>query len=170
MANQYTMQDPTTQYPKLDIPEQRQDEPGLDTNLQPKADHGEKTYEGHNRLSGRKALITGTDSGIGAAVAIAFAREGADIALNCLPSEQEDADKVIELIKKAGCKAYALPGDISDVTFCHQLANDAAKALGGLDILVNNAGRQQYCKDILELDDAQVETTFKTNILGRRRY
>lgn len=74
MANQYTMQDPTTQYPKLDIPEQRQDEPGLDTNLQPKADHGEETYEGHNRLSGRKALITGADSGIGAAVAIAFAR------------------------------------------------------------------------------------------------
>ena len=166
MADQYTMQDPLTQYPKLEIPEQRQDEPGLDAKMTPKADHGEATYVGKERLKGRKALITGGDSGIGAAVAIAYAREGADVALNYLPSEEEDAQAIIKLIEQAGRKAITCPGDISDPGFCEQLFKTAHEGLGGLDILVNNAGRQLFCEDILELSNEQIESTFKTNILA----
>ncbi len=166
MADQFTMQDPVTQYPKLKIPEQRQDEPGLDAKLQPQADHGEETYVGHGRLQGRKALITGADSGIGAAVAIAYAREGADIVMNYLPSEEEDAQSIIKLIEQEECTVAACPGDISDPKFCEQLVDSAVKALGGLDILVNNAGRQLFCEDILELSNEQIESTFKTNIMA----
>jgi NAD(P)-dependent dehydrogenase (short-subunit alcohol dehydrogenase family) len=166
MINQFTMQDPVTQYPKLDIPEQRQSEPGLDKELKPKADHGEESYVGHGRLSDRKALITGGDSGIGAAVAIAYAREGADIVLNYLPSEEEDAVRITDIIEQAGRKAFAMPGDISDPEFCRSLVENAAEKLGGLDILVNNAGRQIYCEDILELSDEQIEGTFRTNIMS----
>lgn len=166
MADQFTMQNPVTQYPKLDIPQQRQSEPGLDTELKPQADHGEKTYIGHDRLKNRKALITGGDSGIGAAVAIAYAREGADVVINYLPSEEEDAVWIVSLIEQAGRKAFAIPGDISDPEFCRSLVTDALNMLGGLDILVNNAGRQLYCEDILELSDEQIEDTFKTNIMS----
>jgi NAD(P)-dependent dehydrogenase (short-subunit alcohol dehydrogenase family) len=169
MADQFSMQDPVKQYPKLDIPEQRQDEPGLDSRLEPKADHGEETYVGHGRLNGRKALITGGDSGIGAAVAIAFAREGADVTISYLPSEEDDAQKIVKLIEEAGRKAYTFPGDISDLDFCNSLAKSAVESLGSVDILVNNAGRQLYCEDILQLSDEQIETTFKTNILSMFR-
>lgn len=166
MTDQYAMQDPVTQYPKLDIPEQRQDEPGLDKKLQPQADHGEQSYIGHGRLRGRKALITGADSGIGAAVAIAYAREGADVAMNYLPSEEEDAQVIIKLIEQEGYTVVACPGDLSDPKFCEQLVDSALTGMGGLDILVNNAGRQLYCEDILELSNEQIESTFKTNILA----
>lgn len=166
MADQYTMQDPVTQYPKLEIPEQRQDEPGLDSKLQPKADHGESTYVGRDRLVGRKAVITGADSGIGAAVAIAYAREGADVVLNYLPSEEEDAQAIIGVMEKEGHQVVSCPGDISDPKFCEQLIQDAVEKLGGIDILVNNAGRQIYCDDILELSNEQLEATYKTNILA----
>jgi NAD(P)-dependent dehydrogenase (short-subunit alcohol dehydrogenase family) len=166
VADQYTMQDPTTQYPKLDIPEQRQDEPGLDAELKPKADHGETTYVGHGRLEGRKALITGADSGIGAAVAIAFAREGADVAFGYLPAEEVDAQATVKLIEEAGRKALPIPGDISDPTFCEQLVATAHEELGGLDILVNNAGRQLFCESILDLTNDQIESTFRTNIMA----
>lgn len=166
MADQFTMQDPTTQYPKLKIPEQRQDEPGLDTKLDPQADHGENTYKGSGRLKGRKALITGGDSGIGAAVAIAYAREGADVAIGYLPSEEEDARTIINYIESEGQTAIAIPGDICNPAFCKELVRSAHKALGGLDILVNNAGRQLYCEDILELSDEQIESTFRTNIMA----
>lgn len=164
MADQYTMQDPTKQYPQLDIPQQRQDEPGLDTKLQPLADHGEKTYRGANRLLGRKALITGADSGIGAAVAIAFAREGADICMNYLEVEEEDAAKIAALVKEAGRKVVTCPGDISDEAFCSKLVQTAIDGLDGLDIIVNNAGRQLFCEDILELSSEQWTSTFATNI------
>jgi NAD(P)-dependent dehydrogenase (short-subunit alcohol dehydrogenase family) len=164
--DQYQMQDPTTQYPQLDIPEQRQDEPGLDSKLQPQADHGEKSYRGSGRLEGRKALITGGDSGIGRAVAIAYAREGADVAFNYLPEEQEDADEVVKLIEAEGRKAVALPGDISDENFCKTLVEQTAEALGSIDILVNNAGKQVYVDDIEKLETAQIEKTFATNIFA----
>lgn len=164
MPDQHAMQDPTTQYPKLDIPEQRQDEPGLDAKLQPLADHGEKSYKGSGRLKGRKALITGADSGIGAAVAIAFAREGADIAMSYLEVEEEDAARIAALIEQAGQKAIKLPGDISNETFCRQLVDGAVKGLGGLDIVVNNAGRQLACDDLLKLSSEQWQSTFATNI------
>lgn len=162
--NQYDMQDPIEQYPKLDIPEQRQDEPGLDAKLEPKADHGQDTYEGLGRLKGRKALITGGDSGIGRAVAIAYAREGADVAIAYLPAEQEDADEVVKLIEEAGRKAVALPGDLSDETYARSLVNQAAEQLGGLDILVNNAGKQVHVEDFTKLETKKLLDTFTVNI------
>ncbi|HAC56625.1 TPA: SDR family NAD(P)-dependent oxidoreductase [Candidatus Saccharibacteria bacterium] len=163
---QHKMQDPVSQYPVMDIPKQRQDEPGLDSKLLPKADHGEETYEGSGRLEGRKALITGADSGIGRAVAIAYAREGADVAITYLPSEQEDADEVMKVLDATGRKAVAIPGDLSDEAFCKQLIKQASDELGGLDILVNNAGKQLYVDDILELETAQLEATFRVNIFA----
>jgi NAD(P)-dependent dehydrogenase (short-subunit alcohol dehydrogenase family) len=166
MADQHAMQDPTKQYPKLDIPEQRQPEPGLDAKLQPQADHGEKTYKGSGRLKGRKALITGADSGIGAAVAIAYAREGADVCMNYLDVEQEDADKIAQLVKDAGQKVVQCPGDISDPNFCAELVDRAIKELGSLDIIVNNAGRQLFTEDILQISNQQWEDTFRTNIFA----
>lgn len=166
VQNQYRMQDPTTQYPKLEIPKQRQDEPGLDARLQPRADHGEKTYKGSGRLEGRKALITGADSGIGAAVAIAFAREGADLVMNYLPSEEEDALAIAKQVQAAGRTVELLPGDISDELFCKSLVDQTVHALDGIDILVNNAGRQLHCDDILELSSEQLQSTFATNIFA----
>jgi len=164
--NQYTMQDPVTQYSKMDIPEQRQIEPGLDAELIPKADHGEETYEGSGRLKGRKALITGADSGIGRAVAIAYAREGADIVLNYLPSEEADAKEVVALIEAAGKKAVACPGDISNEDFCKQLVKTAAKELGSIDILVNNAGKQIYVESLEELTTEQLQQTYTVNVFA----
>ncbi len=164
--DQYTMQDPTTQYPAKDFPKQRQPEPGLDAKLKPKADHGEETYRGCDRLKGRKALITGGDSGIGRAVAIAFAREGADIVLNYLPQEEEDAKETVRLVKEAGCKVVAYPGDISVESFCNELVETAAEQLGGLDLLVNNAGKQIYIESIEDLPAEQLEQTFATNVFA----
>lgn len=166
MPDQYTMQDPRKQYPKPDIPEQQQPEPGLDTKLQPKADHGEKTYRGSERLKGRKALITGADSGIGRAVAIAYAREGADVVLSYLASEQPDIDEAMETLKKTGQKIVQCPGDISNESFCKKLIETTVKKLGGIDILVNNAGRQIFVEDFLDLKTEQLERTFATNIFA----
>lgn len=164
--NQHSMQDPQKQYATLNIPEQSQPEPGLDAKLQPKANHGVKTYQGAGRLSGRKALITGADSGIGRAVAIAFAREGADVALSYLPSEQEDADETLKHIKAAGRTAVSLPGDISDETFCRQMVDDAVNKLGPVDILVNNAGRQLYAENVQDITSEQFQATFTTNVFA----
>ena len=138
-------------FPVPPFPHQRQPFPGLAGKMQPRPDHGEESYQGSGRLTDRKVLITGGDSGIGRAVAIAFAREGADVAINYLPDEEEDAREVVDLIQKAGRKAVALPGDIREETFCQQLISQVVKTLGGLDILVNNAGRQQFCESIEEL-------------------
>jgi len=165
-SNQYEMQDARSQYDELDIPPQSQPEPGLDAKLEPKADHGVDSYEGMGRLKGRKALITGADSGIGRAVAIAFAREGADVVLSYLPVEQEDADVTIGQIEAAGRKAVAIPGDITDESFCNELVKLATDALGPIDILVNNAGRQRYVEDIADLTTEQFEGTFRTNVFA----
>ncbi|MFV1224526.1 SDR family NAD(P)-dependent oxidoreductase, partial [Klebsiella pneumoniae] len=127
-------------------------------------DHGEDSYQGSGRLNGRKVLITGGDSGIGRAVAIAYAREGADVAINYLPEEEDDAREVVDLIKKAGRNVLAIPGDIRDEAFCGHLVTQAVKGLGGLDILVNNAGRQQFCESIEELTTEDFDATFKTNV------
>jgi NAD(P)-dependent dehydrogenase (short-subunit alcohol dehydrogenase family) len=166
MVNQHTMQDPVKQYPKDGIPRQSQSEPGLDVELKPQADHGQTTYEGAGRLKGRKALITGADSGIGRAVAIAYAREGADIVLSYLRSEQVDADETIAEIEAAGQKAIPIPGDISDEAFCRQLVKKAVEQLGPIDILVNNAGKQVYVDDIADLSTEQLEKTFATNVFS----
>jgi len=155
---------PLDLYPKPPFPRQPQTPPGLASKMEPRPDHGEKSYKGHGRLAGRKALITGGDSGIGRAAAIAFAREGADVAIGYLPEEESDAKEVIELIKAEGRKAIALPGDIRDEAFCQKLVNDAVKELGGLDILVNNAGKQTSTESILEISTEQFDATFKTNV------
>ncbi len=161
---QLNMEDPRTKYPQPPFKEQSQPWPGLASKMDPKPDHGEKSYKGSGRLAGRKALITGGDSGMGRAAAIAYAREGADVAINYLPAEEEDAKEVIDLIKKAGRKAVALPGDLRNEDFCKKLVADAVSALGGLDILVNNAGRQQAHESILDITTENFDWTMKTNI------
>lgn len=132
--------------------------------MDPVPDHGEQSYKGSGRLAGRKALITGGDSGIGRAVAIAFAREGADLAFGYLPAEEEDARAVVDLIRAEDRKAIPLPGDITDEAFCRKLVGDAVRRLGGLDILVNNAGYQQAQSSIADISNAQFDATFKTNV------
>ncbi|MGD8106216.1 SDR family oxidoreductase [Pantoea sp. FN0302] len=159
-----TGKNPLDAFPKPPFERQPQDPPGLASKMVPRPDHGEESYRGSGRLTGRKALITGGDSGIGRAVAIAYAREGADVAINYLPEEESDAKEVIDLIQAAGRKAVAIPGDITDEAFCQKLVNDAATQLGGLDILVNNAGRQQYVESITDLTTESFDKTFKTNV------
>lgn len=162
--DQYTFQNPVTRYPSISPPEQDQPEPGLDRDLDPHTDRGEYSYRGTGRLAGRKALITGADSGIGAAVAIAYAREGADIALSYLPAEEADAKVVVQLIRDSGQKAVPLPGDISNAAAARSLVAEAVEQLGGLDILVNNAGKQISVDSIEDLSDEQFEQTFATNV------
>ena len=162
--NQYAMQDPVKQYPQPNFPKQPQSAPGLAQDMSPKPDHGEESYKGFGRLAGRKALITGADSGIGRATAIAFAREGADIVLNYLPSEEKDAKEVVVLIEAAGQKAVQLPGDISEENFCKALVEKGHAALGGLDIIVNVAGKQQAQESIQDITTEQFDQTFKTNV------
>ncbi|WP_159612953.1 SDR family oxidoreductase [Glutamicibacter sp. JC586] len=151
---------------RISPPEQHQPEPGLDSKMTPKADHCERSYQGHDRLKGKRALITGGDSGIGAAVAIAFAREGADVALAYLPVEASDALSVAEVLEDAGVEVEHFPGDLRDRTYRDSLVEQAAKALGGLDILVNNAGKQISVDSLEELSDDQVEATFDVNIFA----
>jgi NAD(P)-dependent dehydrogenase (short-subunit alcohol dehydrogenase family) len=163
-ANDVTGVNPVEEYPKPPFPEQSQPWPGLASRMTPRPNSGESTYRGTGRLKGRKALITGADSGIGRAVAIAFAREGADIALSYLPEEEPDAREVVTIIRDAGRKAVALPGDIRSEAFCRQLVDKAADGLGGLDTLVNVAGRQHAVKSIAELTTELVDWTLKTNV------
>ena len=162
--DQYKFQDPTKQYPQPPLPKQKQPEPGLSAEMDPKPDHGEASYRGTGRLTGRKALVTGADSGIGRAVAIAFAREGADVVLSYLPSEERDAKEVAKFIEDAGRKAVLVPGDLKEQAYCTELVEKTVAELGGLDILVNNAGKQQAVESIAELSDEQFDETFKTNV------
>lgn len=164
--NQYDMQDPTKQYPMPEFDEQPQSAPGLAADMDPKPDHGETSYKGFGRLKGRKALITGADSGIGRAAAIAYAREGADVVLSYLPAEERDAAEVVALIREAGCQAHAMPGDISDEAFSNNLVARAHEAMSGLDILVNVAGKQTAVKAIADLTTEQFEATLRTNVLA----
>ncbi len=157
-------QDPRTKYPKPPFPVQSQPWPGLAGQMDPRPDHGETSYVGSGRLRGRKALITGGDSGMGRAAAIAFAREGADVAINYLPAEEADAREVVGLIRAAGQKAVALPGDLRDAGFCRKLVDDAVRQLGGLDTVVSNAGRQKSNQSIADISDEDFDWTMKTNI------
>lgn len=164
MTDQYAMSDPMTRYPRPPFETTEIEGPGSVAELNPRPDHGEATYRGSGRLEGRKALVTGADSGIGRAAAIAYAREGADVALNYLPEEQADAGEVAELIRAAGRNAVLLPGDIAEETFCEQLVADAVAGLGGLDIVANVAGKQQNQPSILDITTEQFDETFKTNV------
>jgi NAD(P)-dependent dehydrogenase (short-subunit alcohol dehydrogenase family) len=156
--------DPTTKFPKPPYKKQSQPWPGLAGAMDPRPDHGEASYRGSGRLAGRKALITGGDSGMGRAAAIAYAREGADVAINYFPSEEPDAREVIDLIEAAGRRGLAIPGDLRDETFCQRLVSEAVEGLGGLDIIVNNAGRQQARQSILDITNDEFDATMKTNI------
>jgi len=151
-------------YPHPPFDEQSQPWPGLASRMHPRPDHGETSYRGSGRLTGRKALITGGDSGIGRAAAIAYAREGADVAISYLPQEEPDAQEVVQLIQKAGRKAVTVPGDIRDEAFCRSMVQKAREQLGGIDILVNNAARQQSHDSIEQIPSEQFDWTLKTNL------
>ncbi|WP_258044707.1 SDR family oxidoreductase [Sphingomonas citricola] len=163
------LQDPRTKYTATPFPEQRQPWPGLQSKMTPRPDCGETSYRGSGKLTGRKALVTGGDSGIGRAAAIAFAREGADVAINYYPTEEPDAQEVAQLIRAAGRKAVLLPADIRSRDNCEKIVAGAIKQLGGLDILVNNAAYQQSKESILDISDEQMVRTFETNYFAMFR-
>lgn len=164
MPDRLQLQDPREQYPKPPFPEQPQPAPGLASRLEPPADHGEQSYKGSGRLAGRRALITGGDSGIGRAVAIAFAREGADVAIAHLPAEQPDAEETLKLIRDSGRKGAALPGDVTDESYARALPRRAAEELGGLDILVVNAAHQKYFESLDKMTTEDFDKTVRTNL------
>ncbi|AUX94733.1 SDR family oxidoreductase [Mixta gaviniae] len=166
MADQNKMQNPLTQYYNGEYPKQRQPAPGIQQDMQPVPDCGEQSYRGSQRLAGRKALVTGADSGIGRAAAIAYAREGADVAINYLPAEQRDAEQVADYIREAGRKVVLIPGDISDEAFSKQLVKQAHEELGGLDILALVAGKQVAVEEIAELTTEQFRKTYETNVFS----
>ena len=152
-----------TDHPKPPFPEQEQDMPGTTGEMDPKPDHGEKSYKGSGRLEGLKAVITGADSGIGRAVAIAYAREGADVLVSYL-SEDEDAQETCRWVEKAGRKAIAVRGDIQSAEHCRAIIDRAAGELGGIDILVNNAAHQATFAEVDDISDEEWELTFRVNI------
>lgn len=160
------LQNPLTQYRQDGYPKQLQEYPGVQGKMNPIPDCGEKSYMGNNRLKNRKALITGGDSGIGRATAIAYAREGAEIAINYMVSEQEDANSLAKLLEKEGKKVILIPGDISDEKFCRKMVKEAHEKLGGLDILALIAGKQVSKTDIQEITTEQLTNTFKINVFS----
>src|SRR4028118_2300097 len=161
-----SLQDPKEKHPKPPFPEQQQDTPGAEAMLTPKADHGEESYKGCGKLEGRKALITGGDSGIGRAVAIAYAREGADVLISYLPEEEEDAQETRQQIEQAGRKAVLVPGSIAEEDHCKALVQRCVDELGGLDILVNNAAYQMTHNSLQEWSSDEIMHTFKVNIIA----
>jgi NAD(P)-dependent dehydrogenase (short-subunit alcohol dehydrogenase family) len=162
--NEQALENPADKYPRPPYKKQSQPWPGLASKMDPRPDHGETSYKGSGRLVGRKALITGGDSGMGRAAAIAYAREGADVAINYFPTEEPDAQEVIALVKAEGRIGLAIPGDLRDEKFCQDLVARAVEGLGGLDIVVNNAGRQQTRASILDITTEDFDATMKTNI------
>ncbi|WP_347114192.1 SDR family oxidoreductase [Leclercia sp. S52] len=167
MANsQSKIQNPKTQYHTGEYPQQKQPAPGVQSKMEPVPDCGEKSYKGSGRLQDRKALVTGGDSGIGRAAAIAYAREGADVAINYLPAEEEDAQQVKQLIEEAGRKAVLIPGDLSDEKFARSLVHKAHQELGGLDVLALVAGKQVAVEKIADLTTAQFKQTYTVNVFA----
>src|SRR5687768_5545292 len=156
--------DPKHKGPKPEYPQKPIDPPGSDSEMTPKADHGESSYKGLGRLTDRVALITGGDSGIGRAVAIAFAREGADVAISYLPEEESDAQETCEWVTRANRKALALPGDIQDERHCRDLVDRVFDEYGRLDLLVNNAAFQRTHDSIEEFTTEGFDATFRTNV------
>lgn len=163
IANQYDIRDPRDAYPQPPFPKQPQEAPGLATKMEPEPDHGEKSYQGLGRMKDRKALITGGDSGIGRAVAIAYMREGASVVINYLEEEQRDVQSLLKLAEAEGGNIIAMPGNLMDESFCNSLIKDAAEKLGGLDVLVINAGKQVMQQSIQDITTEQFDETLKTN-------
>lgn len=166
MNHQEGLQDPRTKYYHQDFSKQSQSAPGLQSKMDPVPDCGEKSYKGHGRLCGRKILVTGADSGIGRATAIAYAREGADLAINYLPEEEEDAKQVAALVQEAGRKVVCIPGDLSDEQFCKQLVEKAHTELGGLDGLTLVAGKQTAVERFCDISTEQLKKTFEVNVFS----
>src|SRR3954447_671065 len=163
--DQHTLQNPTTQHPES-LPAEQLEHPGLESEMSQAPDFGEATYRGSGRLEGRKAVVTGGDSGIGRAVALAFAREGADVAISYLEDEQRDADETARLVRDAGRNALEVPGDLQDEDYCRSLVDRTAQEFGGVDILVNNAAYQMARDGLADISTAELERTFRTNILA----
>jgi NAD(P)-dependent dehydrogenase (short-subunit alcohol dehydrogenase family) len=165
MADQTQQTDPTTQYQQPENTDEQQPHPGLTKTMEDKPDHGEETYRGSDRLTDKRAVITGGDSGIGRAVALAFAREGADVLISYLDSEEGDADETVRLIEDAGRKAVRCPGDITSEKTCQKIIDTAVSELGGIDILVNNAAYQMaQMGGITEITTEQFDRVMKTNL------
>ncbi len=164
--DQTTPQDPQEQGSKPPFPEQQQQPPGLESEMQPKPDYGEESYRGSGRLEGKAAIITGGDSGIGRAVALAFAREGADVLISYLPEEETDAQETVRVVEAAGRRAVPMPGDIGSESHCQQLVQRAVQEFGHLDILVNNAAFQRTHQSIAEISAEELERTYRTNIFA----
>jgi len=160
--------DPRTIYPTPPYSDKKQEPPGTDEKMDPLADHGEDSYVGHDRLKGRKALITGADSGIGRAVALAFAREGADVAISYL-SEDADAEETLRLVTEAGARGILLPGDIGKKEVCEDVAQEAIKTFGSIDILVNNAAYQRSYSKFTDIPDDEFEEAFRVNVFAMFR-
>src|SRR5215204_2840187 len=163
--DQHTTQDPTEQHPDS-LPADQLEHPGLESQMSQAPDFGEATYRGTGKLQGRKAVVTGGDSGIGRAVALAFAREGADVVISYLEEEQTDADETARVVRDAGRTAVQLPGDLQDPGSCRSLVEHAVRELGGVDILVNNAAYQMVREGIADIATEELERTFRTNILA----
>jgi NAD(P)-dependent dehydrogenase (short-subunit alcohol dehydrogenase family) len=159
-------QDPRNRFAVPPFPRQQQTAPGRERDLKPVADHGQESYVGHGRLAGRAALITGADSGVGRAVALCFAKEGADIFFTHLPEEQGDAEETISMVERAGRTAIAHPGDIRSKAFCQELVERTVEAFGHLDILVNNAAFQRTYGELGDIPEDEFDTTFRTNVYG----
>lgn len=165
IENMTQFKNPHTKYPVPPFPKQKQEVPGTESEMKPKADHGEESYVGSGKLNGAKAIITGADSGIGRAIAIAYAREGADLVISYgYDIEDEDANETARLVKKEGRKAILSKGDLRDEQYCNKLIDSAISELGGLDILVNNAAYQMAHKTLEELTAAEWDCAFETNI------
>lgn len=163
-TDQHEPRDPRERYPQPGYPEQEQEHPGLESRMQPEPDHGEETYRGSGRLDGRAAVITGGDSGIGRAVALAFAREGADILISYLEAEEADAKGTVRAVEEAGRKAVAVPGDVTDEALCIEIVEKAVEELGKIDVLVNNAAYQMVRGGIGDISSEEFDHTFKTNV------
>jgi NAD(P)-dependent dehydrogenase (short-subunit alcohol dehydrogenase family) len=164
--DQHTQQDPTQQYPQPEYPEQdqRDQHPGQEAEMQPKPDYGYETYRGMGRLEGKSAVITGGDSGIGRAVAISFAREGADVLISYLSEEEPDAQETAQVVEEAGKRAIKVPGDISEEARCQAVVQRAVDEFGKIDVLVNNAAHQMTVSGIADISSELLDRTFKTNI------
>ncbi|HLL41208.1 MAG: SDR family oxidoreductase [Actinomycetota bacterium] len=164
--DQHAQQDPTTQYPQPPYAEQdqRDQHPGLESEMQPRPDYGEETYKGSGKLEGKKAIITGGDSGIGRAVALAFAREGADVLISYLEEEEPDAQETAQVVEDAGRKAVKVPGDVSEESQCQEIVQKAVEEFGQIDVLVNNAAHQMTVGGITDIPTDLLDRTFKTNI------
>ncbi len=164
--DQHAQQDPTTQYPQPKFPQQPLEHPGLESEMNPRPDHGEDTYRGSGKLTGKAAIITGGDSGIGRAVALAFAREGADVLISYLESEESDAQETVRAVEGSGKKAVAVPGDIQNEAHCQRIVEQAVSEFGKIDVLVNNAAYQMARNGVTEIPSEEFERTFRTNIFA----